>query len=224
VLFSVLSCAQVRVDQTPQEGEVRTVPVQCDLHRHCMFSPVHSVRRPSSITARTHSHFPSVSRSLPPSLSRGLLACFARHARAHVLWCRSLARASSRSTWCVRATGVLNWGTSTVRVEVNGTGVLCNSHSLTALLCWTTYSSSVVGGLVAEANSSSDPRGLCVFMVPLLLLRVASSWVLKGTQCEFNGTKSARSFARRTRATDAPMLQRDTHNTSLREGGHVWCP
>jgi hypothetical protein len=69
--------------------------------------------------------------SLPPSLSRGLLACVSRHARAHVLLCRSLARASSRSTWCVRLVGVLVqyvW-------RAHGTRVSCHVRRLTNRTC-----------------------------------------------------------------------------------------
>ena len=119
--FSETSGAQVRVDQTPQKGEVRTapsgkgysrvltgysrgthgysrgtgevlpgywrgpsipraIPAHHTLHRHGVSSPVQSVTHPSSMhSSHKHAHSPSLSRSLPPSLSCGLLACFPRH-------------------------------------------------------------------------------------------------------------------------------------------------
>jgi hypothetical protein len=88
------------------------------LHWHGVFSG--SEPHPSfehAQLARTHTR--PLRQSLPPAVSvpwsaRVLLS-------AHVLWCRSLARASSRSTWCVPVTGVL---VQYMR-RSNGTGVLC---------------------------------------------------------------------------------------------------
>jgi hypothetical protein len=150
-LRSGASRAQVRVDQTPQKGEVRTTPrgkgyspgthgvltgylpgppVPRVLKRYSRDQTgtagfvrfrVSPIRRACTTRARTPT---PLRQTLPPVLSCGLLACFSRHMCCGA--CRSLARASSRSTWCVPVTGVLvqyMW-------EVNGTGVLCHVHSL----------------------------------------------------------------------------------------------
>jgi hypothetical protein len=123
-------------------------------------------------------------------------------ARAHGLLCRSLARASSRSAWCVTAcaavTGVLNRGT--------------HSHG-------------ACGGLlrcVADASSGSDPRR-CVRLsvVPSLLLRVATAQLMgaQAHRIRNDGSK----LSRRTRAVVAPMLQRQPHEPA-RSRGHAWRP
>ena len=58
----------------------RAIPAHHTLHRHGVSSPVQSVTHPSSMhSSHKHAHSPSLSRSLPPSLSCGLLACFPRH-------------------------------------------------------------------------------------------------------------------------------------------------
>jgi hypothetical protein len=152
MLLSGASHAQVRVDQTPQKGEVRTVPrgkgysrgthgvltgysrgahgvltgywrvppvprvLERSYHTKCNGSTPNAAlaRRifsgsephPSfehAQLARTHTR--PLRQSLPPAVSVPWSARM--RLSAHVLWCRSLARASSRSTWCVPVTGVL---------------------------------------------------------------------------------------------------------------------
>ena len=51
-----------------------------------------------------------------------------------------------------------------------------------------------------QTRAALPPWGLCGSMVPSLLLRVASSWVLDAYSSVLNGISLARSFARGTRA------------------------
>ncbi len=109
-------------------------------------------------------------------------------ARAHGLLCRSLARASSRSTWCVpceAVTGVLNWGTH------------CYSTCGLEVCCGVLPTRTRAAILAAVCVCPRYPRCCCVWLQP-------SSWALRGAhRIRKNGSKCSR----RTRAVDAPMLQ-----------------
>ncbi len=88
--------------RTESTGEVLPCQMQLQRTKRCTSTAYLLRFRVSPIlrACTTHAHTPTPLRqSLPPALSvlwsaRVLLS-------AHVLWCRSLARASSRSTWCV---------------------------------------------------------------------------------------------------------------------------
>jgi hypothetical protein len=114
-----------RSSRTESTGEVLPYRVQWQRTKRCTWhggvSPVQSVTHTleHAQLAHKHAHSPSVSRSLRPSLPCGLRVLRA----AHVRLCRSLARASSRSKWCVPTTGVLVqyvWTDANSRVAILG--------------------------------------------------------------------------------------------------------
>jgi hypothetical protein len=148
--------------------------------------------------AREHEY----SRSLPPSAAPSRPLCPVVSSRAslgaHVYMCRSLARASSRSTWCVPR----GWGTRTVRVEGTWywrTRVPCHLRSLAARALLLVGRRWLVS-LPKQTGGALPPRGLFVSMVPSLELRVASSCALDAYSRVLNCIRLARSFARGARA------------------------
>ncbi len=174
------------------------------LHWHGVSSPAQSLTYPSSMhDSRAHTHALSDSRSLPPSLSCGLLACASRHLCCAA--CRSLARASSRSTWCVPVTGLAVTGVLVHYVwRSNGTDVLSHVHSLAkraqepVALRWLRFvlpdrrKTREWHSSGSACVSSWYACCCCVWLQP-------TASAIGGTQCMLHhGTESARSFARGT--------------------------
>ena len=137
-------------------GEVLPYRVQCHSTKRCTgmawFLRFRAAPTLRACAARTQTRPLLLRPSLPPA--RSTLWAARVLPSADVRLCRSLARASSRSTWCVPVTGV-------PVVRVDGAGALCHycRAQLTALVRSPACGSSVVAVVLPnQANSSSDPR------------------------------------------------------------------
>jgi hypothetical protein len=167
--------------------------------------------------SRTHAHS-------PPSDAPSRALCPVVCSRAS-FGTRAFVQVAGASLVQIDVVRACDGGTRTVRVEVDGTGVPC--HVLSLANCTRACGSSVVAGLLpnqAKLRVAILGFGLRVFVVPFLLLRVATAYVMgtRGYSMHASSWYRVGTFFRSGYpvAVDARMLQRHMREPAARA---VWC-